>query len=214
LIAPVPPIRFDAVGREDLAVVGERGGGPAVGVAGRAERGHDVVTADPPEDGAGEQVAGVVVEPGADLDLAPVSQAPVGEVGLPQLVGRRGLEAPPGAAWALVRLGDDQPGGMEDAPDRRGRRDGPARAPEVPGDRGRARVQAPGSELDPQGDDPVALGIRCATGAGARPARPRLDGLETVVAVAPQQAVQMPAADPVLGRRGRVTGTNLARDYS
>jgi hypothetical protein len=189
-------------GRGDRSVVGERGGRPAVGVAGCGERGHHVVAADPPEDGAGEQVAGVVVEPGADLDLAPVGQAPVGEIGLPQLVGRRGLEAPPGAARALARLGHDQPGGVEDAPDGRGRRGRQALAPEVPGNGGRARVQAPGSELDPQGNDPVAHGIRRAPRAGARPARPRLDGLEAVVAVTAQEAVEVPAADAGLQRRG------------
>jgi hypothetical protein len=64
---------------------------------------------------------------------------------------------------------------------------------------GRARVQAPGSELDPQGDDPVAFGIRRATRAGARPAGSRLEGLETDIAVPPQEAVQMPAADAALG---------------
>ena len=170
-------------GRVDRSVVGERGGRPAVGVAGCGERGHHVVAADPPEDGAGEQVAGVVVEPGADLDLAPVGQAPVGEVGLPDLVGRGGLEPDPGAARALARLGHDQPGGVEDAPDRRGRRRRQALAPEVPGNGGGARVQTSGSELEPQAKDPVADGIRRAARARARPARARLDGLEAVFAV-------------------------------
>jgi hypothetical protein len=73
-----------------------------VGVAGRSERRHDVVAADAPEGGAGEQVAGVVIKPGADLDLAPVGEAPVGKVGLPDLVWRGGLEADPGAARALA----------------------------------------------------------------------------------------------------------------
>ena len=56
----------------DRSVVGERGGRPAVGVAGCGERGHHVVAADPPEDGAGEQVAGVVVEPVNDLHTGAV----------------------------------------------------------------------------------------------------------------------------------------------
>ena len=133
--------------RVDRAVVGERGGGPAVGVAGRAERGHDIVVADPPKGPAAEQVAGVVVEPRADLDLAPIGQAPVGDVGLPQLVGRRGLEAQPRAAWALVRLRRDQPRGMEDAPDGRGRWDRPALALEMPGDHDRAGIEPSGGEL-------------------------------------------------------------------
>ena len=139
-----PPVKRDGV---DGPVVGERGGGPAVGVAGRGEGRDHVVAADPPEDRAPEQVAGVVVEPGRDLDLAPVGQAPVGEVRLPDLVGRGGLEADPGAARALVRLGHDEARGVEDAPDGRGRRDRQALAPEVPGDRGRAGVEAAGGEL-------------------------------------------------------------------
>ena len=81
-------------------VVGERGRGPAPGVAGRGEGRHHVVTADPPEHGAPQQVPRVVVEPGADLHPAPVGEAPVGEVRLPDLVGRGGLEADPGAPRA------------------------------------------------------------------------------------------------------------------
>ncbi len=107
----------------DRAVVGERGRGPAMFLACRAERGHHVVTVDPAEGRAAEQVAGVVVEPGAVLDLGLVRKAPVGHVGLPQLVGRVGLEAVPRAARTLAWLGHDQARGMEDPSDRRGRWD-------------------------------------------------------------------------------------------
>jgi hypothetical protein len=128
----------------------------------------------------------------------------VGEVGLPQLVGRRGLEADPRAARALARLRRHQPGGVEDAPDGRDRRDDLlALALVVPGDRDRSRVEAPGGELDAQGDDPRAHDVGRAARTGARPARPRLDGLHAVFAVPAQEPVQVPAADPVLGcRRG------------
>jgi hypothetical protein len=47
--------------RVDGAVVGERGGRPAVLLASRDERGHDIVADDPPEGRAAEQVARVVV---------------------------------------------------------------------------------------------------------------------------------------------------------
>ena len=174
-----------------------------MGVAGRGERGHHVVAGDPPEDGADEQIAGVIVEPGADLDLAPVGQAPVGEIGLPDLVGRGGLEPDPGTARALARLGHDETGGVQDPPDRRARRDAQALALEMPGDRERTGVQAPGRELDPQGNDPVAHAIRRAAGAGVRPARPRLQGLEAVVAVALEQTLQVLPAHPGRGRGGR-----------
>jgi hypothetical protein len=91
-----------------------------VGVAGRSERGHHVVATHPLEDRAGEQVAGVIVEPADDLNLARVGKSPVGEVGLPDLVWRGSLEADPGAARTLMRFGRDEACGNEDAADRRG----------------------------------------------------------------------------------------------
>ena len=188
--------------RVDGAVVGERGGGPAVLLAGGRERGHDVVARDPPEGRAAEQVAGVVVEPRADLDLGPVGQAPVGDVGLPQLVGRRGLEAEPRAARPLARLGDDQARRVEDAPDGRGRRDRQALALEVPGDRHRAGIEPAGGELGAQRRR-SARGPRPASArAAAWPARARLEGLEAALAVAAEQALEMLTTEPVLGRGG------------
>ena len=166
------------------------------------ERGDHVVASDPPEDGAAEQVAGVIVEPGADLDLTAVGQAPVGEVRLPDLVGRRSLEPDPGAARALARLGHDESGGVQDAPDGRGRWDRQVLAPEVPGDRGGACVEAPGGELDPQRDDPVAHGTGCPARVRVRPPRPRLKVVEAVRPVPAQEPVQVPAADAALGRCG------------
>ena len=187
----------------DRAVVGERGGGPAVRIARRGERGHHVVAGDPPEGRAGEQVARVVVEPVQDLDLGPVGQAPMGEVGLPQLVWGGGLEAVPRAARALARLRRHQPGGVEDAPDGRARRDAQPLTPEVPGDGERTSVEATGGELGAQRDDTFADMVRCPAGAGPRAARARINGLEATVAVPAQEPVQVPAADPVLGcRRG------------
>jgi len=91
---------------------------------------------------------------------------------------------------------------LEDAPDGRGGRHRQALAPEVPGDRDRPGVQAPGGQLDPEGDDPVAHGRRRPRGVRQRPARPRLDGLKAVVTVPAQETMQVPAADPALGRRG------------
>ena len=189
-------------GRVDRAVVGERGGRPAVGVTGRGERGHDVVAGDPPEGGDREQEAGMVVEPVEDLDPGPVREAPVGEVGLPQLVGRRGLEADPRAARALARLGHDQPGGVEDAPDGRGRRDRQALATEVPRDGDRSAIETAAHEFRPQRDDPLADVVRRPAGVGAWPARAWLEGLEAAVPVPAEQAVQVLPAHPVLGRGG------------
>jgi len=60
---------------------------------------------------AGQQQPGVVVEPVQDLGVGAVSQCPVGDVGLPALVGLVGGEADVAALGSLVRLGDDEPAG-------------------------------------------------------------------------------------------------------
>ena len=166
-------------------VVGERGGGPAVRVARCGEGRDHVVAAHPPEHRAPQQVAGVVVEPARDLDLAAVGQSPVGEVRLPDLVGRGRLEPNPGAPWTLVRLGHDEAHGVERPADGRDRRHRQAFPPEVPGDRHRSRVKATGGQLPTEGDDPVADRVRrvarvgkgsAGTWARERPARRRGSG--------------------------------------
>ena len=133
---------------------------------------------------AAEQVAGVVVEPADDLDLAAVGEAPVGEVGLPDLVGRRGLEPDPGAARPLARLGHDEARGVEDPPDGRGRRGRPALALEVPGDLTGPRPGPVGRSSSVR-----SAMIRARTSSGAararpRPAGPRLEGVDAALAVA------------------------------
>jgi hypothetical protein len=57
-------------------------------------------------------------------------------------------------------------------------------------------------QLRAQRDDPHPDLVRRPAGIGARPARPRLDGLEAALPVPVQEPVQVPAADPVLGCRG------------
>jgi len=59
------------------------------------EHGHDNVSSDRLMGRAGQQEPGVVIKPVENLNLAPVAQAPVDEVGLPRLVGLVGLEAHP-----------------------------------------------------------------------------------------------------------------------
>ena len=51
--------------------------------------------------GAGQQVAGVVVEPVQDLDVGAIGEAPVGEVRLPGLVGLGGFEPDVGGAGVV-----------------------------------------------------------------------------------------------------------------
>lgn len=91
---------------------------------------------------------------------------------------------------------------MQDAPDRRGRRDGQALPFEVPGDRDRAGVEAVGGELDAQGDDPRTDDSGRPMRSRMWPARARLEGVKPAVPVPTEEAVQMPAAHPVLGRGG------------
>jgi len=64
----------------------------------------------------------VVIEHVQDLDVGPVREAPVGGVGLPALVRQLGTKAPPGAAGALVGLGDDKAPPGQHPPDRGHRR--------------------------------------------------------------------------------------------
>jgi len=144
----------------------------------------------------------VVVEPVQDLDLAPVGQAPVGEVGLPQLVGRGRLEPDPRAARALARLGHDEAGRVQDPPDGRGRRGRHALAPQVPGDRDGTGVETAPGELGAQRDDPRAHDVGHPPRAGVRPARSRLDGVKATISVPAEQALEVLPADPVLGRGG------------
>ena len=138
----------------------------------------------------------MVVEPADDLDLAAIREPPVGDVGLPQLVGRRGLEAEPRAARALARLGHDQPGGVEDPPDRRARGRPSALPPEVPGDRHGAGIEPAGGELRAQGDDPLAERLRRPARTGERPAGPWLHAVQAALAVAAQEPLQVLATDP------------------
>jgi hypothetical protein len=69
---------------------------------------------------------GVVVDDVEDLHLGAAGQSHVGDVHLPALVGQLGAEAHVGALRALVRLGGDEPVGLEHPPDRRRRRGRPA----------------------------------------------------------------------------------------
>jgi hypothetical protein len=117
-------------------------------------------------------------------------------------LGGGSLEAVPGAARPLARLGHDEAGGVEDAPDGRGRGDRQSLPPEMPGDGGGACVEAPGGKLDPEGGDPVPHRAGRRVPARARPARPWLDGVEALVAVPAQEPVQVAAADAALRCRG------------
>jgi len=93
---------------EDRAVVSEQAGRQAMTGGGRPERAHDIGGLDRPEGVGGEEQARVVVDDIEDLDVGPVGQAPVGRVGLSQLVGQRGLEPDERRARPRVGLGRDR----------------------------------------------------------------------------------------------------------
>ena len=107
-------------GGEDHAVVGQGAGWDAVGLDRCAECGEHDRSGDPAMGADVQQETGAVVEPGEDLDIGPVGEAVVGEVGLPGLVRLCGFEPDVAAAGPLLRLRGDQAGGGELAADRRG----------------------------------------------------------------------------------------------
>lgn len=87
-------------------------------VGGGQEVFGDGVAGDRGVGGAGEEVAGVVVEPVEDLHVGAVGQAPVGEVGLPALVGLGGFEAPIGGAGSFPWFGNNEVSAVQDPADR------------------------------------------------------------------------------------------------
>jgi hypothetical protein len=145
------------------------------------------------ECGAGEQVAGVVIEEVQDLGIGPVGQGPVGEVGLPGFVGLVGLEAVQGGLGSLPRLGADEAGGVQDPADRRGGRRVQSFPFEVSGDRERAGVQSGVRQTDAQGQDPGGGVGACPAWVAVWAAGAWFDRVHAAVPVSVEQIVD-PAA--------------------
>ncbi len=114
---------------------------------GGAEGGDDGGSGDGLVGGDRQGVAGVVVEPGEDLDVGSVGEAVVGEVGLPGFVGLFGLEADVGRAGLLLRFGDDQVGAPDDPVDRGSGELDVVVVFEVPDDRVGAGIETGGGKL-------------------------------------------------------------------
>ena len=72
---------------------------------GVAEFGKDDGAGDAHVCGDGQGVAGVVVDPAQDFGVGVISEPPVGEVGLPALIGLFGGEADVGGLGAFLRVG-------------------------------------------------------------------------------------------------------------
>jgi hypothetical protein len=69
------------------------------------ERGGDIVAAHRGAELPGDDVAGEVVEHGREIIPAPAGDLQVGEVGLPELVGRRGLVRNSDGALITMKAG-------------------------------------------------------------------------------------------------------------
>jgi len=154
-------------GGEDQTVVGQGGERDPVFGDGVAEGGHDGGSGDALVGGDGECVAGVVVEPGEDLDVLAVGEAVVGEVGLPGFVGLFGLEADVGGLRFLLRLRDDKVVSAQDPVDRRSGDGDVVVVLEVPADRVGAGIEALGAESPAKSDNQLDGGGGCGIGAGA-----------------------------------------------
>jgi hypothetical protein len=94
-------------GGVDQAVVGQGGRRGAMRGDRGAEGGQRDLAGGHRVNGDAERQAGVVIQPGHDLDLGAVRQLPVEEVGLPALVGQLGGEPDPGRLRPLLPLGDN-----------------------------------------------------------------------------------------------------------
>ena len=84
----------------------------------------------------------MVIEPGEDLDVGAVSEAMMGEVGLPGLVGLVGLEPNVGRLWFLLRFRANQPCSFQHPIHSRSRDRDLMMVLEVPDNRVSARVEA------------------------------------------------------------------------
>jgi hypothetical protein len=116
-----------------------------------------------------------------DLDLYAVVELPEGDVCLPRLVGKVCLEADVGALGALMRLRGDEPSSLEDAPDRRHRRDRAVAQAEVIVDGVGTGIEAGVGQLLAEAYDAflelhrAAIGdsLRCSAGPGEGAVAPR-----------------------------------------
>lgn len=135
----------------------------------------------------------------------------MGEVGLPTLVGLGCLEAEVGALGAFAWFRGDQPRGVQDPADRRGRGGVQSLAFEVPRDRDRAGVVTGGGEGAAEFDNPFTDLAGGLLRARLRSPRSWVDSGESALTVAGQKPVQMLTVDAVLHRRcgdGQLPGDN------
>ena len=183
---------------EDHPIVGEHRGGQGVGGEGSAEtvtHGHG---GEHRAGGAGDRLAGVVIDDVEDLDMGLVGQPPVGDVGLPAFVGLLGLEADVAATGPFTWLRGDEPAAAQHLVDRRHRGSGAGLLAQVAGDGDRPGVQALLGQLFAQLDDALFDPDPDLPGIAARTAGARLQTRLALIAVTGQQRVDPGPGDPIV----------------
>ena len=134
-------------GGVDHGVVGEHRRGNPVLNTGLVEGVNNDGAGYAPARGDGQCAAGMVIEPGDDLGCGAVSEPPVGEVGLPHLIGQIGLEPDIGGPGPFLGVGLHETQIDETAPDRRWRHGDLVVLLEVPANGVGAGVEALGGQL-------------------------------------------------------------------
>ena len=122
------------------------------GVCG-AERGEHDQSSDAGVRGDREGLAGVVVEPGDDLDIDAGGEAVVGEVGLPGFIRLFGFETDVGGLRLLLWFGSDLVCAAHDSVDRRSRDRDLMVMFEVPDNRVGASIEALAGEFGSEPQD-------------------------------------------------------------
>lgn len=150
------PVLCRETGGEDESVIGQCRLGPAMLGAGLGELVRDVPACHPPVGVDADQEPGVVVDEVEYFGVAAVGQPPVGEVRLPHLVGKGGLEADERGFGALPGLVGDLCCLSEDAVDRGFRRGRVAFLFQVDPDGFRSCVQALRGQVLAEEDDAFA----------------------------------------------------------
>jgi hypothetical protein len=154
----------------------------------------------------------VVIEPVQDLHICPVLKLPVDEVRLPHLVRRSHLKPRVGRSRTLARLRRDQPGLVQDSPDRGGRRSPQPFPFQMPRDRHRPRVEPVGGQPRAQRDHPLADQHRGRRSVRSRAARAGLERVQASFPIGDQKTMEMPAGEPVIGSgsgHGQLLGDDL-----
>ncbi len=156
------------------------------------ERGDDVGRLEHRPRVGGDHEPGVVIDHVQDLGLHPSGQAPVGDIGLPPLVGHRGLEPDERAPGSFLRLRADEPAPRQDPPDRRDRRAAAVAPLEVDRDRVRAGIQALLRQLLAEPDDLLLEGFGSAVRRRPGSAGPGLQARLTLGIEPPHELVDPP----------------------